>query len=436
MEDCLTWINLTMSYISNDLYALNYTIPNQDIFLGLMQFYISLNDSDFGYVDTLINITNVQNNPPQIASAYSNHTAQIYRNETVYVNSSASDIEDLPPTDLQAFLCLNLSSSTWYNVSLNYSGGSLFELNWMIPNSNTFNGLIFLYVNTTDTEGSGDLYALGTMEVIGRPTNYTIYLNGTESLYTEIDYDATLNFTAYYYDLQSSSGLNLADVLISCTSHPSVALNTPMDNIGLGNYSFQFDPDSGGLYNFLIDANYTGFETQQISFNILVKGNTNLTVYMNASVRNYQQIYYDQILNITAFYFNQTSLQGIDTASTNLTVLVNNSYYNMVNNGLGNYSWIFDGAAWYQEVASLPNNFTIKINTSAVGFEYFEQFVVIEILPKPTDLAVYINDSVLYDFSMQFNESIVITAYYTSISPRKLSNTEIVKLSPKRSPER
>ncbi|MHA1279451.1 MAG: hypothetical protein ACTSQ8_19805, partial [Candidatus Helarchaeota archaeon] len=123
-------------------------------------------------------------------------------------------------------------------------------------------------------------------------------------------------------------------------------------------------------------------------------------------------IYYDQFLNITTFYYNMSNGAGIDPASLNLTVLVNNTMFNMVNNGNGNYSWIFSGVDWYQTVTTLPYNFTMKINATAPGYQYFERYITIQIMPRPTNITVYLNESITNELTMYFGEQVLITAYY------------------------
>ncbi|MHA1651899.1 MAG: hypothetical protein ACTSYB_17035, partial [Candidatus Helarchaeota archaeon] len=252
------------------------------------------------------------------------------------------------------------------------------------------------------------------------------YMNGTIKNYTEIDFEEVVNVTVHFYETQGNTSLVDASVNITCLTNSYIAQNTPMTNLGNGNYSWTFNAISGGQFVFKINGSQSGFETTEIQITIFVKGTTNITIYLNNSVRKDYELYFDEWLNITAFYFNKTSGMGIDTAKCNLTVLFNGTLYNMANVGAGNYSWIFDAGVWYQKVTSLPFDFVLKINASAFGFQYHETFITITIKPKPTNIDIFINNTITTNFSMYYNESIQITAfYYDTILSTGIANASV-----------
>ncbi|MHA1325592.1 MAG: hypothetical protein ACTSRL_22600, partial [Candidatus Helarchaeota archaeon] len=409
-----SWNNQSMGAPTGNLFNIYFTIPTADAYLGQIQLIIRANDTDGGWKEITLGTISVLNNIPVIVNPLSNQTAQMYRNDTIWMNATILDVEDLPTVNLTAFLCVYLNSSSWYNVSMLYFG-SFVELNWTIPDADQFNGLIHLYLRVNDTDSGVASVLLGAVEVIGRPTEITIYLNGTMSLYMEINIDENINVTAYYNETQGGNPLVDADLRISCLTNPAVAQNILMDNLGSGYYNWTFHPISGGQFIFEINATRSGFASQLIQFTILVRGTTNFTIYLNGTVANYYELYFDEVLNITTFYFNETNKAGITGATLNLTMQVNNSYYAMTERGNGNYSWIFDASVWYQTVSSLPYNFLIKINATHPSFQYFEAFITIRIKSRPTALIAYLNDTILSDQTIYYGESLQITAYYEDI---------------------
>ncbi|MFX1296389.1 MAG: carboxypeptidase-like regulatory domain-containing protein [Promethearchaeota archaeon] len=405
------WNNISM-VVNGNFFEYNFTIPTSNDYLGSMEVIIRANDSNDGWVEVSMGFVEVKNNLPSIINPLSNHTSIMYRNDTIRINATFSDIEDAPPSDLTAYLCLNLSSSSWYNTSMAYLGSSFWELNWTIPDTDQFMGLIFLYLRINDTNGGVDVEFIDTIQVIGRPTNFIIYLNGSIAVYTEIECDQTINITAYFYEIQKGSSLIDANVNITCLTNPMVAQNTPMSNLGNGNYSWIFNAISGGQFIFVINGSRSGFQTKQIQLTISVKATANFTIYLNNSISTYYELYSNQILNITTYYFNETNGQGIDMAICNLTVFENNTLYTMINIGNGNYSWIFDASIWYQVVSSLPHDFMIKINGSAPNFQYVEKIITIRINSIPTNITIYFNNSVTNVYNLYYNESIIITSNY------------------------
>ncbi|MFX1296388.1 MAG: hypothetical protein ACFFD2_16235, partial [Promethearchaeota archaeon] len=188
------WNNISM-VTSGNFFEYNFTIPTSNDYLGSMEVIIRANDANGGWVEVSMGFVEIKNNLPSIINPLSNHTSIMYRNDTIRINTTISDIEDAPPSDLTAYLCLNLSSSSWYNTSMVYLGSGFVELNWTIPDTDQFNGLIFMYVRVNDSNMGFKNALIGIIEVIGRPTNFTIFLNGTIAVYTEIDFEDIINVT-------------------------------------------------------------------------------------------------------------------------------------------------------------------------------------------------------------------------------------------------
>ncbi|MHA1752246.1 MAG: hypothetical protein ACTSYZ_07750 [Candidatus Helarchaeota archaeon] len=228
-----------------------------------------------------------------------------------------------------------------------------------------------------------------------------------------------IDIIAYYENLTKGVGLENASVNITCISHPILA-NQPMTELSGGNYTYKFTPTSAGTFVFKVNASRLGFQYNETQFTILVRGNTQLVSYINGTQENYAELYFDEVFNITVFYNNTLTGDGIETARVNLTVLFNNSRYEMVNNSKGNYSWLFIASNWYKST-NLPFNFTMKINASAPSYQYSEIYIKIRIILKPSNISVYVNKTECYNFTMYYLENITITAFYYNL----INNTGI-----------
>ncbi|MHA1271663.1 MAG: hypothetical protein ACTSPY_17860 [Candidatus Helarchaeota archaeon] len=200
------WYNTSIGHISGDFYELNFTIPNDDVYLGLTNFYVRLNDTDSGiHLVSLINIT-ILNNNPVISNEQSNGTTQMYRSQVLMVNLTGTDVEDTYP-NLTAYLCINRSGG-WYNTSISHISGDFYELNFTIPNDDVYLGLTNFYIRLNDTDSSVHFVSLINITILNNnPVISNEQSNGTAQMYrsqvlmvnlTGIDVEDTYpNLTAY-----------------------------------------------------------------------------------------------------------------------------------------------------------------------------------------------------------------------------------------------
>ncbi|MHA1251346.1 MAG: hypothetical protein ACTSRP_15255 [Candidatus Helarchaeota archaeon] len=253
------------------------------------------------------------------------------------------------------------------------------------------------------------------------PTNVTVYLNDTKTTYYIIDKNDTINITVYFENILRGTPIVDGFVNITCISNPSIADKFPMTSIGNGNYTWKFDPTSSGRFNFVINGTKVGHIMSSRQFTIVV-GFTDIVTYLNGQKQSSIDIYYDEVVNITAFY-NDTSIgSGITGASLNLTVLWNNTLYNMkeLSDGNytwfsdGNYTWLFNASQWYNSV-ELPYLFNIFINASKPSYQYAEKTISIRIINKPTNLTVYLNQTELNEITCYYDEVVNITVFYEDL---------------------
>ena len=74
-----SWFNTSIPFQSVSFFELNFTIPNDDVYLGLTKLYIVLNDSDLGLdFVSLVNIT-IINNLPIISNQANVKTTEIVK---------------------------------------------------------------------------------------------------------------------------------------------------------------------------------------------------------------------------------------------------------------------------------------------------------------------------------------------------------------------
>ncbi|MHA1232747.1 MAG: hypothetical protein ACTSPQ_19110 [Candidatus Helarchaeota archaeon] len=266
---------------------------------------------------------------------------------------------------------------------------------------------------------NASLYGYQTIEQIyyiivnPLPTNTTIYLNNTRTNYYIIDKNDTINITVYFEN--TLRGIPIIDgfVNVTCISNPSIADNLPMTPIGDGNYSWKFDPTSSGIFNFVINGTKIGHSMSSKQFTIVV-GFTDIVTYLNGQKSSNINIYYDEVVNITVFY-NDTSIgSGITGASVNLTILWNNTLYNMKELSGGNYTWLFNASQWYIDV-DLPYQFNIFINASESSHQYAEKSISIRINNKPTNLTIYLNQTEQKEITCYYDESVNITVFYEDL---------------------
>jgi hypothetical protein len=333
-----SWDNQTMINWTLNNFSIYYTIPLMDIYLGFVHLYVQVNDSDYGI--TLISLYNftILNNDPEIISTLTNYSQPIYLNDTLWVNSTVTDIEDLPPDGLTVFLCWHLESNSWYNVSMSNLTQSFFEINFTIPNNQIFIGYHHLYIRANDSDYGKDLADLGFINITYRLTGIIQYLNNTEINNETLDFNDTIWIKIYYYRLSDNSPLPSANAYITCNSHPSVVDGEEMTNLLNGNYSWYFNPNSSGDYLFSVNISHLGFLLQEVQFEVSVRGATELISYLNGTERINIDSYFDQCINITVLYNDTSNDKPINGSIVNIEI--ESTLYNMTEIGDSGYYYI------------------------------------------------------------------------------------------------
>jgi len=205
-----SWYNTSIPYISGDFFEVNFVIPNDDVYLGLIKFYIKLNDTDGGVsFISLVNIT-ILNNIPVITNPQNNATAQMYRSQTIQVNLTGTDVEDNPPNDLTAILCINRSDSSWYNISIPYISGDFFEINFVIPNDDVYLGFTMFYIKLNDTEGGVAFISLVNITILN---NIPIITNPQHNMTAQMYRSQTIQINLTGTDVEDSPPNDLTAIL-------------------------------------------------------------------------------------------------------------------------------------------------------------------------------------------------------------------------------
>ncbi|HUX99321.1 MAG TPA: hypothetical protein VMV49_07170, partial [Candidatus Deferrimicrobium sp.] len=204
------WNNISLSSLGGDLFGYTFTIPNADTYLGQLDIRIRANDSDNGWTEISLGTVNVLNNQPVITNELSNQSAMMYRDQTIWANATITDVEDSPPTDLTAFLCIYLVEEVqWNNLSMAVTG-NFFEYNFTIPTTDIYLGQIQVRIRAADTDGGWAETFLGTVTVINNQPVITNELtNQTSSMYR----DQTIWANATITDVEDSPPTDLTAFL-------------------------------------------------------------------------------------------------------------------------------------------------------------------------------------------------------------------------------
>ncbi|MFX1294609.1 MAG: hypothetical protein ACFFD2_07125, partial [Promethearchaeota archaeon] len=256
-----------------------------------------------------------------------------------------------------------------------------------------------IYPTTLKTWVDESLYISGTLSYyIGDPINVTCFYNNT--FLNKLGGISTINAS---YRIENVTG----GLWIDWTSLDS-------EKFGMGYYNKTFDTTywTAGTYYIKLNINRSWYMTQtgQIDINIQKKP-TNLTIYLNQTPLKYKEIFSNETINITTFFEDLHNMVGVPNANVNITVVYNNTMYQMQENGNGNYSWIFDGWEWGKKV-TLPYNFSLLINGTRWDCQYNETSLIIKIL---NDAPLFVDYASNQTADMYRNQTLRVNATVTDL---------------------
>jgi hypothetical protein len=173
-----------------------------------------------------------------------------------------------------------------------------------------------------------------------------------------------------------------------------------MQENGAGNYTWIFNSTSVGIFQFEINTSIYGYESNNILITLNVSGRpTELDLEINNSMVSEYTIYYNQSVNIDVNFTDNLNGNPLTGAIIKLNSM------NFTEISIGRYRLQYNG--------TVIGNFTYLLNSSIYGYQPSSTLISINVLQKSTELEIKLNNSVLLEYTLYYNQTLIIEANFT-----------------------
>ncbi|KKM17310.1 hypothetical protein LCGC14_1677060, partial [marine sediment metagenome] len=406
---------------NSSLEQYNITIHTSNLQIGNNFLTISANKIYYESIEILINIKVIERQTDLQLFLDKNNKTLDKSIQMMYGNSgnitvTYKDKENYPYTHINNATV----ELTGYGNPTNLTEDILFEQYYIFIDTSIL-GLGNVYLTlTANKENYTAQYIRFKIEVLERNSYIDkVFLNQTESLGIEIQWNETLNIAITYNDTATNTFIDNALVQLTGTGiSKNFTENSPF------NYSLNINTRELQLgINFLtISAqkeNYT-LSTVIITISVLERI-TYFKIFLNRSESTGIEIQWNESLNIAITYNDTLTNTFIDNALVQLTGT--GITKNFTENSPLNYSININTRELQHGI-----NF-LTISTQKENYTLSSRIITITILERSTSLQIFLNQTESIGIEIPWNEILNITIIYNDASTNSFINNAIVQLS-------
>ncbi|KKN33690.1 hypothetical protein LCGC14_0801170 [marine sediment metagenome] len=408
---------------NSSLEQYNITIHTSNLQIGNNFLTISANKIYYESIEILINIKVIERQTDLQLFLDKNNKTLDKSIQMMYGNSgnitvTYKDKENYPYTHINNATV----ELTGYGNPTNLTEDILFEQYYIFIDTSIL-GLGNVYLTlTANKENYTAQYIRFKIEVLERNSYIDkVFLNQTESLGIEIQWNETLNIAITYNDTATNTFIDNALVQLTGTGiSKNFTENNPL------NYSLNINTRELQLgINFLTIStqkeNYT-LSSRIITITVL-KRSTSLQTFLNQTGAIGIEIPWNEILNIAIIYNDASTSAFINNAIVQLTgtgISENFTENSPLNYSLDINTKAFNLGANILTISAKKDNYTLSSRT-----------ITISVLERTTYFEIFINNS-KYSTSQFYNSSIGeflnVTVFYRDFKTNALIDSAVVQL--------